>query len=157
MSFRIEDKFFFRPENILQFKEFLTKKSAKKLHKNRIIKSLYFDNLNLEMYRDSVEGSVPRKKIRIRNYPHSDDKNFYLEVKTSSIEGRFKTRKIISKKDFENFKKNGILDNTYGTCLPNFYVSYEREYIKINDVRISIDKKISYENFLTNVVFADTK
>ncbi len=157
MSFRIEDKFFFRPENILQFKEFLTKKSAKKLHKNRIIKSLYFDNLNLEMYRDSVEGSVPRKKIRIRNYPHSDDKNFYLEVKTSSIEGRFKTRKIISKNDFENFKKNGILDNTYGTCLPNFYVSYEREYIKINDVRISIDKKISYENFLTNVVFTDTK
>ena len=157
MSFRIEDKFFFRPENILQFKEFLTKKSAKKLHKNRIIKSLYFDNLNLEMYRDSVEGSVPRKKIRIRNYPHSDDKNFYLEIKTSSIEGRFKTRKIISKNDFENFKKNGILDNTYGTCLPNFYVSYEREYIKINDVRISIDKKISYENFLTNVVFTDTK
>ena len=68
MSFRIEDKFFFRPENILQFKEFLAKKSAKKLYKNRIIKSLYFDNLNLEMYRDSVEGSVPRKKIRIRNY-----------------------------------------------------------------------------------------
>jgi len=157
MSFRIEDKFFFRPENIVQFKEFLSKKSAKKLHKNRIIKSLYFDNLNLEMYRDSVEGSVPRKKIRIRNYPNSDDENFYLEVKTSSIEGRFKTRKIISKNDFENFKKNGILDNTYGTCLPNFYVSYEREYIKINDVRISIDKKISYENFLTSGVFSDTK
>ena len=157
MSFRIEDKFFFRPENILQFKEFLTKKSAKKLHKNRIIKSLYFDNLNLDMYRDSVEGSVPRKKIRIRNYPHSDDKNFYLEIKTSSIEGRFKTRKIITKNDFENLKKNGILDNIYGTCLPNFYVSYEREYIKINDVRISIDKKISYENFLTNSVFSDTK
>ena len=26
-----------------------TKKSAKKLHKNRIIKSLYFDNLNLKI------------------------------------------------------------------------------------------------------------
>ena len=49
------------------------------------------------------------------------------------------------------------MDNIYGTCLPNFYVSYEREYIKINDVRISIDKKISYENFLTNGVFNDTK
>ena len=157
MSFRIEDKFFFRPENIVQFKEFLAKKSAKKLHKNRIIKSLYFDNLNLDMYRDSVEGSVPRKKIRIRNYPNSEDKNFYLEVNTSSIEGRFKTRKIINKNDFENLKKNGILDNNYGTCLPNFYVSYEREYIKINDVRISIDKKISYENFLTNSIFTDTK
>ena len=45
------------------------------------------------MYRDSVEGSVPRKKIRIRNYPNTDDKNYYLETKISSIEGRFKTRK----------------------------------------------------------------
>ena len=63
MSFRIEDKFFFKSENILQFREFLTNRSAKKLYKKRVIKSLYFDNLNLEMYRDSIEGSVPRKKL----------------------------------------------------------------------------------------------
>ena len=157
MSFRIEDKFFFKPENILQFREFLTNRSAKKLYKKRVIKSLYFDNLNLEMYRDSIEGSVPRKKIRIRNYPKSEDKNFYLEIKTSSVEGRFKTRKIITNNEFEKFKRNGIFDTTYGTCLPNFYVSYEREYVKIHDVRISIDKNISYENFLTNSVFYDNK
>jgi len=157
MSFRIEDKFFFKPENILQFREFLTNRSAKKLYKKRVIKSLYFDNLNLEMYRDSIEGSVPRKKIRIRNYPKSEDKNFYLEIKTSSVEGRFKTRKIITNNEFEKFKRNGIFDTTYGTCLPNFYVSYEREYVKIDDVRISIDKNISYENFLTNSVFYDNK
>ena len=157
MSFRIEDKFFFKPENILQFREFLTNRSAKKLYKKRVIKSLYFDNLNLEMYRDSIEGSVPRKKIRIRNYPKSEDNNFYLEIKTSSVEGRFKTRKIITNNEFEKFKRNGIFDTTYGTCLPNFYVSYEREYVKIDDVRISIDKNISYENFLTNSVFYDNK
>ena len=155
MSFRIEDKFFFKPENILQFKEFLANKSAQKLYNNRVIKSLYFDNINLDMYRDSVEGSVPRKKIRIRNYPKTSDENFYLEVKTSSVEGRFKTRKIISKKDFEYYKKKGIYDVSYGTCMPNFYVTYEREYAKVGDVRISIDKNISYMNFLTNGVFFD--
>ena len=63
MSYRIEDKLFFKPENILQFKNFLKNNSAKKLYENRIIRSLYFDNINLDMYRDSVEGSVPRKKL----------------------------------------------------------------------------------------------
>ena len=157
MSFRIEDKLFFKPENILQFKSFLKDKSAKKLYDNRIIKSLYFDNINLEMYRDSVEGSVPRKKIRIRHYPNSEDKNYYLEIKTSSVEGRYKTREILSKNDYETYKKNGVFDSMYGTCLPNYYVSYKREYAKIGDVRISIDKEISYENFLSNSVFFDDK
>ena len=157
MSYRIEDKLFFKPENILQFKNFLKNKSAKKLYDNRIIRSLYFDNINLDMYRDSVEGSVPRKKIRIRHYPNSKDKNYYLEIKTSAVEGRYKTRKIIKKEDFESYKKNGIFDSNYGTCIPNFYVSYKREYVKIGDVRISIDEEISYENYLSNSVFFDNK
>ena len=157
MSYRIEDKLFFKPENILQFKNFLKNKSAKKLYENRIIRSLYFDNINLDMSRDSVEGSVPRKKIRIRHDPNSKDKNYYLEVKTSSVEGRYKTRKIIKKDDFESYKKNGIFDSNYGTCIPNFYVSYKREYVKIGDVRISIDEEISYENYLSNSVFFDNK
>ena len=157
MSFRIEEKLFFKPENLNQFREFLTKNYAKKLFQKRLITSLYFDNLNLDMYRDSVEGSVPRKKIRIRHYPETEDINYYLEVKTSSVEGRYKTRKKINKNDFDTFTKNGILDCDYGTCLPNFLVSYEREYVQIKDVRISIDKKICYRNFLTNRVFFDNK
>lgn len=157
MSFRIEEKLFFKPENLLQFREFLLKNSAKQLFQKRLINSLYFDNLKLEMYKDSIEGSVPRKKIRIRNYPNSEDKNFYLEIKTSSVEGRFKKRKKINKEEFDYFKKNGILDSTYGTCLPNFFVSYEREYAKIKDVRISIDKKISYKNFTNEIIYYDNK
>ena len=109
------------------------------------------------MYRDSIEGSVPRKKIRIRHYPNSKDKNYYLEIKTSSVEGRYKVRKIINREDYELYKKNGIFDSNYGTCLPNFYVSYKREYLKIGDVRISIDENISYENFLSNNIFFDDK
>ena len=47
------------------------------------------------MYTDSIEGLTPRKKIRVRNYPNSQDAKMYLEVKISSVDGRFKTRKII--------------------------------------------------------------
>ena len=77
MSFRIEEKLYIRPEHIIDFKEFLKKRSAKQLYKTRVIKSLYFDNLNFDMYTDSIEGVAPRKKIRIREYLNADDKNYY--------------------------------------------------------------------------------
>ena len=156
MSFRIEEKLYITSEHILDFKEFLTKRSAKQLYKPRLIKSLYFDDLNFNMYNDSIEGVVPRKKIRIREYPNTKDKNFYLEVKHSSVEGRFKSREIVNSKKADYFKKVGFLDNQYGICLPNFYVSYEREYSIIDDVRISIDKNLVYESYRTNSVYNDS-
>ena len=97
MSFRIEEKLFIKTENLVDFKKYLKLKSVKPLHKPRLIKSLYFDNINFDMYNDSIEGVVPRKKIRVREYPNDEDKNFYLEVKHSSVEGRFKTREKINK------------------------------------------------------------
>ncbi len=155
MSFRIEDKLYIKTENLIDFKDFLNKNSAKKMHEPRTIKSLYFDNLNLDMYNDSIEGLVPRKKIRIREYPFGKDKNFYLEVKNSAVEGRYKTRKIINKKSFDNYKKIGIFDNQYGACFPNFYVTYERDYLIIDDVRISIDKNLVYENYKSSGIYKD--
>ena len=62
MSFRTEEKLYVKSENLIQFKEYLAKKSVKKIHHPRIIKSLYFDNLNLDMHNDSVRDVVPREK-----------------------------------------------------------------------------------------------
>ena len=156
MSFRIEEKLYIKYEHLIDFKQFLIKRLAKQLYQPRLIKSLYFDNLNYDMYNDSIEGMVPRKKIRIREYPNTSDKNFYLEIKNSSVEGRFKTRKILDDKKFDYYKKAGVFDSQYGVCLPNFYVSYEREYSIINDVRISIDKNLIYESYRYNNVCSDT-
>ncbi len=156
MSFRIEEKLYIKYEHLIDFKQFLIKRLAKQLYQPRLIKSLYFDNLNFDMYNDSIEGVVPRKKIRIREYPSGDDKNFYLEIKSSSVEGRFKTRTIIDNKKVAYHKKAGFFDSQYGTCLPNFYVSYEREYSIIDDVRISIDKNLIYESYRTNNVYNDS-
>lgn len=150
MSFRIEEKLFVQTENLLNFKEFLNKKNAKKIHKPRTIESLYFDTYNFQTYNDSIEGLVPRKKIRIRNYPNTDDQNIYFEIKNSSVEGRYKTRRIIDEHEFKEKKLNGVFDNQYGLCIPKLYVKYEREYLFLNDVRISIDTNISYRNFNTN-------
>ena len=156
MSFRIEEKLFIKNDNLVQFKEYLSKKSLKKLFHPRIIRSLYFDNIQLDMHKESIEGLVPRKKIRVREYPNEDDKNLYLEIKHSSVEGRFKTREIIENKKYLEIKNSGYLDNQYGVCFPNYFVSYEREYSIINDVRISIDKNIEYTDYKTNISFKDT-
>ena len=94
MSFRIEQKLYVNKENLLDFKEYLNKKSAKGIHVPRSIESLYFDNYEFDTYRDSVEGLVPRKKFRIRYYPKNEDNKIYLEIKNSSVEGRFKTEKF---------------------------------------------------------------
>ena len=157
MSFRIEEKLYIIRENLIQFKEFLIKKSVKSIHYPREIKSLYFENMNLDLYKDSIEGLVPRKKIRIRNYPDDQDKRFYLEIKNSAIEGRYKTRKVINEKEFDLKKTSGIYDNQYGVCYPKLYVNYLREYSIIDNVRISIDTNIKYKDFKTGYEVNDDR
>ena len=144
MSFRIEEKLLIHKKQILEFKDFLFKKHAKQLFPPRKIQSLYFENFQDEMYKDSVEGTVPRKKIRVRNYPHGKNVFLYLEMKISSADGRYKTSNIIDKNKFTDIKKSGIYDSQYGVCRPLLYVIYNREYYKIDDVRISVDEDIEY-------------
>ena len=152
MTFRIEEKLLIDNSRIIDFKSFLANKTVQQIHQPRKIQSLYFENLNYEMYTDSLEGLTPRKKIRIRNYPDTQDDNLYLEIKISSVEGRFKTRKIINKNKFDHLKVKGILDSQYGLCKPRLYVTYDREYFKLGDVRISIDNNITYKLYPENIL-----
>ena len=155
MSFRIEEKLSIDNNKIIDFKIFLGNMTAKQIYQPRKIQSLYFDNHNYEMYTDSLEGLRPRKKIRVRHYPHTQDTNLYLEIKISSDEGRFKTRKIVDKNKFNYLKTKGILDSQYGLCQPGLHVVYDREYFKISDVRITIDNNISYKLYSANVYQRD--
>jgi len=155
MSFRIEEKLSIDNNRIIDFKNFLADKTVKQIYQPRKIQSLYFENPNHEMYTDSIEGLTPRKKIRVRNYPATQDTNLYLEIKISSVEGRFKTRKIVDKNKFNYIKTKGILDSQYGLCKPCLYVVYDREYFKLDDVRISIDNNISYKLYPENICQRD--
>lgn len=155
MSFRIEEKLLITNLQIFQFKEYLFKNNAKIVFPEREISSLYFDNSTADMYKDSVEGTTPRKKIRIRHYPNNKNKFLYLETKISSIEGRFKKSSIIDDIKYSELKNIGFFDKQYGVCKPTIYVSYHREYFQINDVRIVIDQNINYKHFLKNIVEND--
>ena len=144
MSFRIEKKLFIKKENLLDFKNKLLSVGVQNLYKQRKVMSIYFDNFNKDIYNDSIEGLTPRKKIRVRSYPSNDDNFFLLENKISSIEGRFKTSKKISKEYFDHIKSNGFFDKEYGVCKPILNVGYDREYLIKDNVRITLDTNIFY-------------
>ena len=155
MTFRKEHKLFIKKENLIEFKKYLISKGASKIFNKRKIQSLYFENKKNEMYIDSMEGSLPRKKIRIRYYPQTSSDLIYFEKKISGIEGRYKKRNLIKKKEFENFKLRGIFDNQYGLCNPLMFVTYEREYLSLEDIRVTIDKDIFYQEFKKKITFKD--
>lgn len=155
MTYRLEQKLFIKKENLINFKCYLYSKGAKKIFKSRKICSLYFENKKKDMFIDSIEGSLPRKKIRIRYYPNDNFDQIYFEKKISGVEGRFKKRNVISNHEFENIKINGVNDNQYGICNPNIFVTYEREYLKLGDVRITVDKDIFYQEFKKDFKFKD--
>ena len=67
MSFRKEEKLKIPPNNIFLLKKMIINNEGKNLYPSRTINSIYFDNQKLSMYTQSIEGVVPRKKIRIRN------------------------------------------------------------------------------------------
>ena len=157
MSYRIEKKLFIQKGNFFEFKKKLIKKGAKKIYKDRKISSLYFDNYKKDMFYDSLEGLTPRKKIRVRNYPNDISKKLLFEIKISSVEGRFKTNKLINDKFFKDIKNNGIFDNKYGICKPVLNVSYIREYFKLDDVRITLDSDIIYELYNSRFVKKDSQ
>lgn len=143
MSFRKEKKYRLLLNELIELKKILFKKGMTKLYPKRIINSCYFDTNNYLMFKDSEEGVLPRKKIRVRWYDNI--KKSKKEIKISSIEGRYKISKNL--KSINSIKKLFHLtfdDNFYGCLFPSLLTKYEREYFKLNGQRITFDKNISY-------------
>ena len=101
------------------------------------------------MYNDSIEGCVPRKKIRLRSYNALFKADILLEKKISSVEGRFKSSEKI--KNYKDILSKGYFDNEYGICFPKIIIKYTRSYFKKDNIRITIDKKILFLNYNKNL------
>ncbi len=143
MSFRLEYKYILYPNYLFEF--FKKYKQIKKIFPDRYISSIYFDNKNLDCHNSSIEGLVPRKKIRIRIYNNIN--KYYFEKKINSEEGKFKTTKIISNNENKEFLNIGVFDSKLGICYPKISVSYNRSYYLYKKYRITIDKEITFKKF----------
>ena len=149
MSFRLEKKFTLDTRKYDEFIRYINTIEAKKIYNSRKVFSTYFENDFFSSFKQSEEGVVPRKKIRIRSYNTNDHSVVSkLEIKISAEDSRFKkVERIKSKHQIEKLLNRGFIDRNYGLCKPLLNVSYEREYYQLTDHRITIDKNISYCNF----------
>ncbi len=146
MSFRIEQKLKIDYKNLTSFRTWLTKNNFVEIYPKRIVSSIYYDNRNLQMYNESIEGITPRKKIRIRHYPLDKKKIFFFEEKLSSVEGRYKTKKYI--KLINSKHPSSIKDKDYGLCDKIIKIEYNREYFGSDQFRITLDTDIQYQSFI---------
>ncbi len=142
MSFRKEKKYRLSLSDQFYIKDFLILEGMTKLHPSRKVISCYMDNDGLDMFMQSEEGVLPRKKVRFRWYGGGN--LYYKEVKISSIEGRFKTNKLIKNIDANQIAKVGLFDNEYGNLYSKLIVSYKREYYSFQNLRITFDTNIKY-------------
>jgi SPX domain protein involved in polyphosphate accumulation len=143
MTFRIEEKIPVSPSDAAFLIGYILERNATELYPKRKISSQYFDNERRELFSDSEEGLLPRKKVRIRHYPW-ERKVESLEIKTSSIEGRYKTSRKLVEGEADRIKKDGLFDTQYGLLKPLVQVEYQREYYAFEGVRITLDSDIEY-------------
>ena len=151
MTFRIENKYTVDLSKVLSFKKWVNEKKFRIKFPKRKVISIYLDNKNLKSYHDSIEGVVPRKKIRIRYYDQlNENSEFFLEQKISSVEGRFKKSNKIKSNEMKKIINFGIKDKDYGNCKPSRIITYDRSYFYFKNYRLTFDENIKYKKSLSS-------
>ena len=140
MSFRIEEKLYIKSEHIIDFKEFLIKRSAKKIYHPRVIKSLYFDNLNFDIkskpYKENIIevntilSLVPNQEVK---HKISTEINFTTLI---SIE-----KKLDDKKELEKIILIKLPTEIYPTLYETFIYLFSQAGVK----NITIKKDVDFE------------
>jgi len=158
MSFRKERKYRITISEYSELLSTLEKRGLAQIFSTRIVNSVYFDNNDYDMYFQSEEGTLPRKKIRVRWY--GSNNVFKLEKKVSSIEGRFKSVQNLNQvQKQENIRLLSLFDIDYGYLVPVLQVSYQRSYHQLDSMRLTFDRNISYKNLKLNdgITFNDNE
>lgn len=145
MQPRIEQKLNTNSLGFVGLLRWLHAADGKILYPSRQVSSTYFDTPSFQMYHDTVEGIVPRRKVRIRCYGiHSLNcgSSHTLETKLTTELGRRKqTQPIDQSGGIWNVE---LPDPQYGWLRPSIHVTYEREYFSIKGIRMTIDRSIRY-------------
>lgn len=149
MSFRKEKKYRISFSELFQIQSDLLDVGMSQLYPKRIVSSCYFDTDNLSLFHDSEEGTLPRKKIRLRWYDNII--NPKKEQKISSVEGRHKIVESVNGLNTENdVYKLSYTDQIYGVLKPKLVISYTRQYFMYESLRITFDRDILYRYLVSN-------
>jgi len=146
---RTECKYYFRPSEMPRLFRWISDCGGRTLYPDRKISSIYFENASFQMFQETAEGILPRKKIRMRHY-NADPYDFMgsqFEVKVSSPYGRLK--EVVCCTEPVRILREGIYDPFYGLCVPKLLITYERSYFSMFGYRLTVDRNISYSGYLS--------
>ena len=159
-NYRYEIKFILNEANYSKAYFIINAKtSMKKDFSNRVVNSLYFDDMNFSSIQDNLIGLANRQKMRLRWYDNNLlDKRAIFEIKKrngrlgskdafkiDSLYGSIMDLKInevsnLITKDLLN--KEMVLSEYLQSTLQ---VSYERQYYKnFENIRVTIDRNIGF-------------
>ena len=142
---RNEIKFFYVKS---MYHNIILKNNFKKQFNDRFVNSIYFDSSDYQDYHESIEGTVPRKKIRLRWYDNDFNlrsKN-YVEIKKTLDNSKDKLVKTLSKEINYNNKLKNYFNSIYNyRKIVTVLVSYKRSYFADNfGNRVTIDRSLKY-------------
>jgi SPX domain protein involved in polyphosphate accumulation len=170
-DYRYEIKFVLNSVKLSDAMQWLyTSTTANKEYENRIVNSIYFDDIGFSSIRDNLAGVAQRNKFRLRWYGNQQS-GLGFEVKIKS--GRLSRKEIYP----VNLTKDNLMELSVGdiasSCLkdlamknvifddymiPTLKVSYEREYYEThNGIRITIDQHINFSDLYLHTMFAEEK
>ena len=159
---RYEKKFRISKSDFPLFLTLINKQKFKVHYESRFISSIYYDTINFNLYRDSINGVSQRRKYRARFYNDNyEEINFEEKIKIADLG----YKKIYSKKDFKNISKiklffminkkskkvlipSRFLKIYYPVSFINYFRSYFISYD--NKTRITFDEKINYSKIINN-------
>jgi len=140
--------------------DWLRRQRATLLFPARQVSSTYFDTRDFRMFVDTVEGSTPRRKVRIRCYGVHDEQcqsTHSLETKQTTEQGRQKASEPCPQ--WRQLETSGLTDRVYGLCTPAVHITYRRTYYQVHGVRLTIDQNIRYRSLrgsgITNQTLTD--
>ena len=162
-AYRYELKYILNHNAINESIKFiLINAKAKKKYDNRIVNSIYFDDLNFTNANDNLIGLPNRKKYRLRWYNNSDKLFFETKIKKNRLNFKkifpltLNDKKISNLSIFEIneifqkqvLKKNKIISSYLN---PTLGVMYLRDYYENNDgIRITVDNNINFYQTIRN-------
>lgn len=161
---RYEKKYMLTEEKYLRLMDVFKDKMEDDVFPRSSICNIYFDTLNFELIRNSLDKPVYKEKLRMRSYgvPNKNS-SVFVELKKKYDGVVYKRREKMNICDaenylyFNNYPKNETqvireidwMMNHYKNVIPSMYISYDRiamRGIYDNDLRITFDKNILYRD-----------
>lgn len=125
-----------------ELRKVISRHAVSRAYPTRVINSIYFDTSDLDDYNDSEEGSVPRRKTRLRWYGKTTIPlvlSSLLEDKSTFANHRDKSTFRISERGHEKIVE------LVTSIRPVVLVSYVREYFATaGGLRFTLDRQIEY-------------